>query len=342
VSSDQPRVPLDFLFVVGTALIAATSVFTSLFPTDVPRAASTLVFAFFAPGYAITAALFPVHEPDTTSGQRGISGIERIVLSISLSVLTTGLVGVALGWFEGGIRAMPVLLVLFVVTAIALIPALIFRLRLAPSKSPMQPALVAFASVRPERFDSSDRMVLLMNVLTVIMILAALGSLSYGFVSDDTGFTEFYLLSNDEDGDAELGNYPSTLVTDRPETFIITIDNHETERVEYSLVVLVRTEVTSDGDTVVSTERRLSTQTVTLRSNESVQVPHTFSTNLTNGRVRLTYLLYEGAPPSDPSIDNAYRELHLWLPVMETSSDAIGNETDTTPENLTAVDVSAP
>jgi len=33
------------------------------------------------------------------------------------------------------------------------------------------------------------------------------------------------------------------------------------------------------------------------------------------GNYRLVYLLYRGEPPAEPRIDNAYRELHLWINV---------------------------
>jgi uncharacterized membrane protein len=39
---------------------------------------------------------------------------------------------------------------------------------------------------------------------------------------------------------------------------------------------------------------------------------------LTGDRMRLTYMLYRGAPPATPTTDNAYRELHLWVNVSST------------------------
>jgi hypothetical protein len=41
---------------------------------------------------------------------------------------------------------------------------------------------------------------------------------------------------------------------------------------------------------------------------------------MTGERLRLTYLLYRGAPPQTPTTDNAYRELHLWVNVTQEGS----------------------
>jgi uncharacterized membrane protein len=41
---------------------------------------------------------------------------------------------------------------------------------------------------------------------------------------------------------------------------------------------------------------------------------------LTGQRLRLAYLLYRGSPPPDPTVENAYREVHLWINVSAPSA----------------------
>jgi uncharacterized membrane protein len=36
---------------------------------------------------------------------------------------------------------------------------------------------------------------------------------------------------------------------------------------------------------------------------------------MTGERLRLVYLLYKGSAPPTPTVDNSYREVHLWINV---------------------------
>jgi len=44
---------------------------------------------------------------------------------------------------------------------------------------------------------------------------------------------------------------------------------------------------------------------------------HTVAPTLPGERLRLVYLLYKGDPPAEPTVENAYREVHLWVNVSE-------------------------
>lgn len=39
-------------------------------------------------------------------------------------------------------------------------------------------------------------------------------------------------------------------------------------------------------------------------------------------RLRLAFLLYQNEPPAQPTVDNVYRELHLWVNVSAPASTA--------------------
>jgi len=38
---------------------------------------------------------------------------------------------------------------------------------------------------------------------------------------------------------------------------------------------------------------------------------------MTGENLRVQYLLYRGDPPAEPTQENAYRSLHLWVDVFE-------------------------
>jgi len=334
VESKQPTTLYDLLLVVVLGVIAAGAVYTTVVPGPV-RTASTLIFALFAPGYVITTALLPARktvdgkgnrltqrdnpeQEDTnelTTSHRVIDGLERIAFSIGTSVAIVLLTGMGLGIYSGGIRPETVLGVLLLVTGVALVPSVIQRRELDPEESPVAPAALTLKRFGPSLFNTSNKARLMLNILTIVIIIGALGSVTYGYVDTDDGLTEFYLLSEGPDGEELLGEYPESLSPGEEERFIIVINNQEDEQVNYTLVVKVREEVQFEGDLVSQNETRLLTEQFSLADNRTERISHKVSTKQTAGRVRLTYLLYVGNPPADPTSENAYRELHLWLPI---------------------------
>jgi uncharacterized membrane protein len=74
----------------------------------------------------------------------------------------------------------------------------------------------------------------------------------------------------------------------------------------------------TDNWTRVVDRQRLQTFELETEHNETWQRQHTVTPELTGDRMRLTYMLYRGAPPATPTTDNAYRELHLWVNVSST------------------------
>jgi hypothetical protein len=55
--------------------------------------------------------------------------------------------------------------------------------------------------------------------------------------------------------------------------------------------------------------------TVTLGTNETWQRSFDVSPSAPSNTGRVAVLLYRGSPPADPSIDNAYRDVHVSLRV---------------------------
>lgn len=330
---NSSAVSLDFVFVGTLGIIAAVSVFITPSMTGPLRAASTLVFVLFAPGYAIVAALFPGRktnagvedgpiepEPDQGIAKRGgIDGLERIVFSVGISATVTVLVGVGLGTVTDGINPQNVLTAVLFITAVALIPAVVQRRQLAPAASPMAGLTPALEVVRAELFDTSNKPKLVFNLLVIVVVLGALGSITYGYDSDDDGLTEFYIMAENTDGEMTLGNYSETIALGEEREFTAVIDNQENDQVDYTLVVIIREEFESNGTVVIAGDRRLLTEEIPVSDGESERLSHTLSlsTERSVDRIRLTYLLYTDGVPETPSRENAYRELHLWLTVSE-------------------------
>jgi hypothetical protein len=73
-----------------------------------------------------------------------------------------------------------------------------------------------------------------------------------------------------------------------------------------------------DGDTAVATSE-LDRFRATVDDNETWRLDHTVVPDRTGDDLQLQYLLYRGEAPARPSVDRAYRELHIWVDVTERS-----------------------
>lgn len=82
------------------------------------------IFVLCLPGYTFIKALFPTHVPIKTATDN-LDTIERIALSIGMSLALVPLVGLLLNYTPWGIRLTPIVLSLFALTVIFATAALI-------------------------------------------------------------------------------------------------------------------------------------------------------------------------------------------------------------------------
>lgn len=309
---------------------------------DTPlRIVVALVVALFVPGYALVAALFPERGPavsdadtstpvdgaddesdgDGTTG--GIDVLERIVLSFGASIAVVPLVGLVLNFTPWGLRLVPVLVGLTVLTIPLTVFAAVRRVRLPPEvRFDPHPIAWLVAGVRglatPE-----DRTDAVLNVLLVVSVLLAVGSVAYA-VSDpgpDEEFTEFYLLTENETGDLVATNYPTNFTTGEPQSIVVGIGNEEGGSETYTVVTqLQRAEIREETVTVTES-RELDRFSRELSDGVSTNVTREITPReLTGERLRLQFLLYRGDVPDSPTPANAYRETHLWVNVTAEKS----------------------
>jgi uncharacterized membrane protein len=85
------------------------------------------------------------------------------------------------------------------------------------------------------------------------------------------------------------------------------------------VVELQRVQVRNNSTTVLE-EDRLRAWQFRVADNRTVTRNHSIAPTLTGQRLRLAYLLYRGQPPADPTVENAYREVHLWVNVSAPSA----------------------
>ncbi|KLK87515.1 hypothetical protein SZ63_10655 [Methanoculleus sediminis] len=310
-SLDPRTIPLDLKGVYLWALLALAGIYVPIISESPLRVVVVLPFILFIPGYLLTAALFPARDD--------LDGIERIALSLGVSIAAVPLFSFALNYTPWGIRLDSIAVTLL---AFSLVAGLIaqFQRRKLPEESrfavPFGTCLAAikeeFSGGSPSRFD---------RVLSVVLIAAVLVAIATTiFVTavpkEGEKFTEFYILGPR----GKAADYPTEFMSGTPQTVIIGIGNHEYQDITYTVetfAVESRFNNATNRSTIVSATL-LDRFSVTVPHNRTVEQPYSFRI-MDPDTNRLEFLLFKEAPPDNIARNNltgaGYRNLHLWLRV---------------------------
>lgn len=272
-----------FLFVLLLSLLLMVLSFSRA-PLPVPlaglRPLSGLAMVLFCPGYVLQIALFP--------RRNGLSGAERLALSVGISLALIPLVAVLLDQLPGEIHfglvvgAESGMTLLFLAIAWA-------RWHRLPGEVRWEEP---FHALSPGTRLSAWLYIGMSGVLTA-GLLFLWGMISLTGTQDNT--TEFYLLS----GEGQLGLYPRQARVGRPVTLTVGIGNRESVPVVYYL------EVMEGGDLLAQVgPLRLAPGAV-------YENPVSFAPVRAGDRVQVRFLLYRDG------LQIPYRTLWLWLRVEE-------------------------
>lgn len=319
----------------AVALLVVLTVGAALLPVvrETPlRIGLGLPFVLFAPGYALVAALFPdagaspgddesrrANGPAGSTREGGIDGLERVALSFGASIAVSPLVGVVLNFTPWGIRPVPTLVSLGGVTLVAASVGAQRRAALDPEDRFRVPYERWVAEARAELFEPETRTDAALNVLLAASVLLAVGTVGYVAVtpSPGEGFSEFSLLTERDDGTLVADDYPTEFVVGEPGSLVVGVENREGEPASYTVVSEIQRVRVENNSTAVLKSEPLLRFSPTVGANETWRRQHEVAPTMTGDRLRLTYLLYRGDPPSDPTTANAYRSLHLWVNVTQ-------------------------
>ena len=124
-------------FWITIALTAATAVIVFTVPEDAfplvyVRYVLGIIFVLWLPGYAFTKALFPQELPfakaaarSADTSEKELEAIERIALSIGMSIVLVPIVGLLLYYTPWGISLTPIVLCLVALTVIFAVAAVL-------------------------------------------------------------------------------------------------------------------------------------------------------------------------------------------------------------------------
>ncbi|WP_336343294.1 DUF1616 domain-containing protein [Halalkalicoccus ordinarius] len=308
-----------------------------------------LLFVLFCPGYALVAALFPEASTLSDAPQEssvddsGIDGIERAALSFGLSIAIVPLIGLLLNFTPWGIRLGPILLSVGGFTIVASTVAAVRRWSLPAEERFTVPYRNWLATTRSELFQPETRTDMVLNVLLVCALLLAMSSVAYAVAVPQEGesFSEFYLLTENAEGELVADDYPTEFVAGESQPLIVGIENQEHETTDYTVIVQLQevertasegneTNANATNETganvTVRNRERLDTFRTQLEHDETWHHEHQVTPETTGEDLRLMYLLYVDDVPENPMEDNAYRTVHLWITVEDAEASS-ANET---------------
>ena len=320
--------PIDLaVAVVSTlAIYALTSV--ALPPGSPIQLLVGLPLLFVLPGYALVATLFPARpsQADTSRvdrlsdaviagrlgrlHQRGVDGVERAVLSVGLSAVILPLVGLVLSVVPSGLEPSPILGSLTGFVLVFAVLAAVRRARL-PEDERFSVSFRAAVGAAASGAAGTTRSETAVNVTLAASVVVAAAALGFAVAAPQSGggYTDFHLLTESESGQLVAANYPDSLGTDTT-PIVLGIENQEGTTQRYTVVVQLQ-RVADDG--TVTERTRLTTFTPTVEPGEEWTTRHQPTPRMSGNELRLTYLLYRGDAPANPTRDNAYREVYLWV-----------------------------
>ncbi|MBN1391150.1 MAG: DUF1616 domain-containing protein [Candidatus Thermoplasmatota archaeon] len=240
---------------------------------------------------------------------KGLDGLERIALSLGLSIAITPLIGLVLNYTYDwapdtlGIRLVPILVSQFAFILIVGGLAIYKRVRV--------PREERFAIVIDLKFPQDQTLTdKVLTVGIIVMMVLSVGLLVYIIVVPREGesFTEFYILGPNHKAEG----YPRNLLLDESSFIYIGIGNHEHKNMNYTLVMtldpLARNDTQPSFDNVTISRNLQPAMEVIVPDEQTVELKCNFSI-LEPGSYKLRFLLFRDG--------GEYRDLHIWVRVFQ-------------------------
>lgn len=266
------RLTLKHLDLLLASAVALLVVATSLLTPDLAsplRVGMGMLLLLFLPGYCLMVALFP-HRSD-------ISSLERLAISVGLSIVVVPVAGLILTNTPWGIRFDTVALILAAYVLVAAVIAFVRRLRLEPAK----------------RFSPTEDSQFLRSLTFAVLGVGVAISLAVALQVGDN-FTALYLLGPE----GQLEAYPSHLRPGEPFIITVAVENREWRALRYRLDISLDQELLSALESTRVLKGGLWTSDLQLIAPAQP------------GRHQLTIDLFRGRGRT------SYRQVHLDLTVL--------------------------
>jgi len=260
-------------------LMAVLILIIVFLPNNILRIILGLPFVLFVPGYTLIAALY--HR------KSDLDGIQRLALSLGLSIAVVPLIGLILN-YTWGITTNSILVSITVFVVVMSVIAW-FNLRRFPDGEQVVITIPRFSWKERSQLEK------ILSIILVFVILGAIGVVVYAIAVPKTGerFTEFYVLNSE----GEASDYPTKLNLSDTGNVTLGIANREQQDVSYKI------ETKIDGVPVSTIGP------IVLKNDEKYETIATFKPQEVGNHQKVEFLLFK-----NESLD-PYMELHIWVDV---------------------------
>lgn len=275
----------ELLAILGLSFLLIATIY--LLPIPALRIILGGPYVLFFPGYTLVAALFP--------GKDDLEGIERLGLSLGLSIAVLPLMGLALNYTPFGITLLSTVIS---ATSFMLVTCGIAYYR--RGRFPPEERYAVRIEIDPEGWRASGLVDRSLTVVLGLSIVAAVGTFLFVIAKPEVGerFTEFYLLG--PWGEAE--GYPTYVLVGQRIRLIVGVANREHADTTY------RIEKEVDGQ---DAERIAE---IELAHDETWEELVTFTLQEPGEDQKVSFHLYKRDQ------EEPYRSLHLWISVLPTGA----------------------
>lgn len=274
------------------------------------RVSIALPLLIFTPGYAIIAAFIPRRPfSGTETTTTRVSLLERIILAVAMSVAGVGLVALLID----AVADISLFLVFSGVIVLALGATVIAThrrtgplLSTATAVPHMNLSMDQFLTHLP-----SERSTIAAILIGILLLSMGIGVSLTDISESERDDTEFALVTRAANGSYIAANYPRSLTVGEDQVFNVLIEQHGSEREQYTVIVLLnRATNTKSG-----TQAQLGRFRTTVRVNETAVTQFRVTPPSGGDNRRLTFLLYRGNPGDNPDPQTAHRQLHLTVDI---------------------------
>ncbi len=290
--SGNQKFPSDLLLVAGLVILTDIFVLVPVLNESFIRTALGLPLLLFLPGYALIAMLFPEKS--------GLEGMERIALSIAMSVSVVPLIGLALGHTSWGIHEVPLLISFSTFTLTMLIIAYVRR-RCLPADRVFEVPLRTLAFTIISGGEPKSKTEKSLRIILALFFLILIGTGAYVILvpQEKEPFTEFYILGTN----GKASNYTTEYIQGESGTYTIGIANHEYKTMNYTM------EVKLENKSLPLPE---NLQQIRLADNTTLEEPLKITPPFKGKNMKLEFLLFNETEKNVP-----YKDLRLWINVGE-------------------------
>jgi len=308
----KQKFPVDLALVVVWLVASIVAIYLPLLNATPLRIMLALPIVLFIPGYCLIAALFPKKDD--------IDLIERMVLSIGLSIVVVPLIGLGLNFTSWGIRLDPIVIMVTLFT-LGMLLISFYRRALVPFEERFSfPFSEIGGTIRKEIFPAGSGTVerILSAILTLLILIAIITTVYVITVPrEGERFTEFFILGENR----TAADYPDNIIVGQNYPLYVSVGNHEYRNITYTIETwMIRTEFDNvTNSSYIMAMDPIDQLSLTLTHNATAIIPYDLLVKKT-GYNRAEFLLFDEIVPGfnvtgSDRINASYRDLHLWVTV---------------------------